>query len=209
MSLIVLEGVNKKYGDKCVLNNFNLEIKEGEFLGIKGKSGRGKTTLLNIIGLQETYEGACYYDGKKVDIKNKKWVRKLLKEEIGYLFQNFALVEDRTVYDNLRIVIGKKKKKNVEALMSDALEMVGLKKELLYQKVYKCSGGEQQRIAVARLILKNCKTILADEPTGSLDRENAHRIMNLLARLNAQGKTVIMVSHDDSMLSYCKRVIDI
>lgn len=208
MALIELKNVNKSYGDKCILNNLNVEIDEGEFVGIKGKSGRGKTTLLNIIGLQESFEGNLYFDGNKVDINDKKTIRKLLKDEVGYLFQNFALVDDMKVYDNLNIVVDKKKK-NVEKTMIDALKLVGLDKDFLYQKVYKCSGGEQQRIAVARLVLKNCRLILADEPTGSLDLENANLIMKLLTELNEQGKTIIMVSHDDEMLSYCKRVIDL
>ncbi len=208
MSLIELKNVNKNYGEKCVLENLNIDINEGEFIGIKGKSGRGKTTLLNIIGLQETFEGELYFDGNKIDINDKKAVRKLLKDEVGYLFQNFALVDDMNVYDNLNIVIDKKNKKTEKAMIN-ALELVGLNKDFLYQKVYKCSGGEQQRIAVARLILKNCRIILADEPTGSLDFENANLIMKLLTELNEQGKTIIMVSHDDKMISYCKRVIDL
>lgn len=208
MSLIELKNVNKNYGEKCVLENLNIDINEGEFIGIKGKSGRGKTTLLNIIGLQETFEGEYYFEGNKVDLNDKKSVRSLLKEQVGYLFQNFALIDDMNVYDNLNIVIDKKKK-NTESAMIDALELVGLNKDFLYQKIYKCSGGEQQRIAVARLILKNCKIILADEPTGSLDMENANLIMKLLTGLNEQGKTIIMVSHDDKMISYCKRVVEL
>lgn len=208
MSLIELKNVNKNYGEKCVLKNLNIDINEGDFVGIKGRSGRGKTTLLNIIGLQETFEGEYYFDGNKVDLDDKKSVRSLLKEQVGYLFQNFALIDDMNVYDNLNIVIDKKKK-NTESAMIDALELVGLNKDFLYQKIYKCSGGEQQRIAVARLILKNCKIILADEPTGSLDMENANLIMKLLTELNEQGKTIIMVSHDDKMISYCKRVVEL
>lgn len=208
MAFIELKNINKKYEKKSVLENLNLDIYEGEFVGIKGKSGRGKTTLLNIIGLQETFEGDYYFNGNKVDLKDKKMVRNLLKNQIGYLFQNFALIDDLTVYDNLCIVMDKKDK-TTEKEMKDALELVGLNQDFLHQKVYKCSGGEQQRIAVARLILKNCKLILADEPTGSLDMENANLIMKLLTELNEKGKTIVMVSHDDKLISQCKRVVEL
>ena len=113
------------------------------------------------------------------------------------------------VYENLKIVINKKSGKNEKQLMTEALEKVGFGEEFLNKKIYTCSGGEQQRIAIARLVLKDCDIVLADEPTGSLDEKNTEIVMKLLTGLNEEGKTVVMVSHDDDALSYCKEIVQI
>ena len=133
----------------------------------------------------------------------------MLKNTIGCLFQNYALIDDLNVYENLKIVINKKSGKNEKQLMTEALEKVGFGEEFLNKKIYTCSGGEQQRIAIARLVLKDCDIVLADEPTGSLDEKNTEIVMKLLTGLNEEGKTVVMVSHDDDALSYCKEIVQI
>ncbi|SDB36153.1 ATP-binding cassette domain-containing protein [Eubacterium oxidoreducens] len=209
MNAIELKNISKKYGDNKIFDHYNLEVKQGTFLGIKGRSGRGKTTLLNIMGLLEDYEGSLKVMGEEVKPKNKKKRKELLENVIGYLFQNYALIDDASVYENLKIVSKEKNKKKEKARMLDALEKVGVAGDYLNKKIYTCSGGEQQRIAVARLMLKNCEIVLADEPTGSLDEKNTEIVMKLLTQLNESGKTIVMVSHDDAALSYCKEVIQI
>ncbi len=209
MKAIILENIRKKYNDNVIFDNFNLEVEDGDFVGIKGNSGRGKTTLLNIIGLLEKAEGNIKIYDETVNFSNKKQKLNILKTTIGYLFQNYALVDDLTVYENLKIVLEKKSKKETKALMVNALNKVGLNENMLFKKVCTCSGGEQQRIAIARLILKKCKLVLADEPTGSLDPENTKIVMNLLKQLNHEGKTILLVSHDSEVISNCKRIIDL
>ncbi len=206
MNAIELKKITKKYGDNIIFSDYNLNIEEGEFVGIKGKSGKGKTTLLNIIGLLEKCEGQVIIMGE--EIKTKKEKRMILRDIIGYLFQNFALIDDLSVYENLKVVLRGKDKKNME-LLRDALEKVQLTSGILNKKIYTCSGGEQQRIAIARLILKDSKIILADEPTGSLDKDNTDLVMKLLLDLNKVGKTIVMVSHDDYALSFANKVIEL
>ena len=209
MKALELKNISKKYGNNTIFDNYNLEVKKGTFLGIKGKSGRGKTTLLNIMGLLEDYEGTLNIMGEEVRYRDKKKRKELLKKVIGYLFQNYALIDDLTVYENLKIVINKKNKIKGKELMLEALEKVGVANEFLNKKIYTCSGGEQQRIAIARLMLKDCDIVLADEPTGSLDDKNTAIVMKLLTQLNEEGKTIVMVSHDDVALSYCKEIVQL
>lgn len=209
MAHIELHDICKKYGEKRILHDFNLDIEEGEFLGIKGNSGTGKTTLLNIIGLLESCEGIIKIGGQAVNSRNYKTVRAYLKERIGYLFQNFALIDDLTVYENLKIVIKKDEKKKIKEKMEMALQKVDLPKETINKKVYTLSGGEQQRVAIARLILKECDIILADEPTGSLDETNGKIIIDLLHDMNEQKKTIIMVSHDNRAFVHCSRIVEL
>lgn len=209
MNALELKNISKKYGNNTIFDNYNLEVKKGTFLGIKGKSGRGKTTLLNIMGLLEDYEGTLNIMGEEVRYRDKKKRKEMLKKVIGYLFQNYALIDDLTVYENLKIVINKKNKIKGKELMLEALEKVGVENEFLNKKIYTCSGGEQQRIAIARLMLKDCDIVLADEPTGSLDDKNTVIVMKLLTQLNEEGKTIVMVSHDDVALSYCKEIVQL
>ncbi|NLW53268.1 MAG: ATP-binding cassette domain-containing protein, partial [Tissierellia bacterium] len=151
MSLIKLENITKSYKGKLIFNNLNLEVQKGEFLGIKGESGAGKSTLLNIMGLLEECEGKVIIEGKEVSSHDTKEIRKLLKNKIGYLFQNYALIDDLTVYENLKIVLeGVSKKKGVELILQE-LNKLGLG-DVLDKKVFQLSGGEQQRVAIARLI---------------------------------------------------------
>lgn len=209
MSIIELKNVTKKYGEKTILDNVSLSIEAGEFVGIRGESGKGKTTLLNVIGLVEDCKGEVLIEGKVVRYKDRKKVMKLLRDKIGYLFQNFALIDDITVYENLKIVMSKGEKQELREQVIDALEQVGLSEEYVDKEVCKLSGGEQQRVAAARIILKKCDIVLADEPTGSLDIKNAYIIMELLKKFNEEGKTIIIVSHDYRVFTYCSRVIEL
>lgn len=185
---VEIKNVNKHFGEKRLFDNFSCDIKQGDFVVITGASGCGKTTLLNMIGgLESVTSGKISVAG--LEITNQKNLQIYYRDIVGFVFQNFALVEQKTVEENLKMI---HKKGQTEVSVQEALRSVGMEKALK-QKVYSLSGGEQQRIALARLRLKNCQLILADEPTGSLDRKNGQLVMEILHEMNAEGKTVIMV----------------
>lgn len=205
--MIEIKNLNKKFNDKVIFNNLNLTIEDGEMLAISGASGSGKTTLLNILGkLDKEYDGNII-----IDNKNLKTITQTnyLRNTIGYLFQNYALADNLTVTRNLDFSLKYSDDKSLEA-KENALEMVGLDpKEYLNKKIYTLSGGGQQRVALARLFLKPCSIILADEPTGSLDVKNRDVVLEILRKMNEHGKTVIVVTHDPYVLTVCNRVIKI
>ena len=193
---IVLRDVSKKFGNHRVLENINLDICQGEFVCIFGKSGGGKTTLLNIIGTLEDYDsGRVFCFSKQDPVKNKKIGEILRREKIAYLFQNFALVEKMTVEENMLLATKYNKEKNKPKIIEDALSKMGVL-DKLKSKVYELSGGEQQRVALARNMVKPFEIMLADEPTGSLDYENKKIVIDTLIQLNSEGKTIVVVSHD-------------
>lgn len=207
MSIVKLKNISKSYYQHNVFHDFNLEIDEGEFIIISGKSGSGKSTLCNIIGLlDKPDQGKVFIKDQEIDYKDNK-IAKLLSKNISYLFQNFALIDNKTVGYNLELVYpSKKERKNNRKLIEEKLSEVGM--EETYDKyIYECSGGQQQRVAIARLLLKQGDIIICDEPTGSLDEENKMLVMNLICDLHKKGKTIIMVTHDKTLYSYAKRVI--
>ena len=183
--MIIIRGLNKAFGEKIIFSNFNLEIPDGSFVVISGDSGSGKSTLLNMIGgIEKPDSGSIIIEGLNITrLKNKN---SFFADTVGFLFQNFALLENKTVKENL-------------SLIKEALNRVGLSKEV-NKKVYQLSGGEQQRVALARLMMKKCSVVLADEPTGSLDKKNRDIVMRLLHELNEEGKTVIIVTHDQGII---------
>ncbi len=200
--MIELKGITKRFGEITLFNDLCLTINDGEYVVIMGPSGSGKTTLLNIIGgLEKVDKGEVTVDD--FSLTGKKNLRRYYKEKVGFLFQNFALVENKTVMENLNMV---HKSARTEVSIDEALKMVGMydKKN---ETVYKLSGGEQQRVAAARLFLKKCDIILADEPTGSLDYDNGMKIIDILHWLNDSGKTVILVTHDERVLKSGDRLI--
>lgn len=209
--MIKIENLSKSFDKKLVLDKLTFEIDDGEMVAIVGESGSGKSTLLNIIGLIEgDYEGDYYFKDKKNVRVNSRESSKLIRDEISYIFQSFALVEDESVRKNLELALAyvKQSKKDKEAYMVAALKKVGME-EYLDQKVASLSGGEQQRIALARAILKPSSLILADEPTGSLDNKNKEYVMETLKELNKAGKTIIVVTHDAYTADMCKRKISL
>ncbi|MEG2016909.1 MAG: ATP-binding cassette domain-containing protein, partial [Clostridium sp.] len=173
------------------------------FTIVSGPSGSGKSTLLNIIGLLDKKSSGDInlFDQKNVAPFSKK-AELLLRDKIGYLFQNYALVENKTVGYNLKIALENVKgtKAEKERMIRKGLKEVGLE-GYEDKNVYKCSGGEQQRIAIARLLLKPCELILADEPTGSLDHGNKMLVVELLKKLHEDGKTIVMVTHDEELMA--------
>ncbi|NNU75210.1 putative bacteriocin export ABC transporter [Clostridium estertheticum] len=206
--MIELKNVTKCYGKEMILNKFNLSVKNGEIIAIKGVSGKGKSTLLNIIGLIEGFDdGELIIHGVSGLTPTNKKTPQMIREKIGYLFQNFALIDNATVEYNLNIAMkyikissAQKHEKVIKALYDVGLQ--GYEKK----KVYELSGGEQQRVSIARIMVKPCDIILADEPTGSLDEKNKNKILGLLKSLNEQGKTIVIVTHDESVTHICTRV---
>lgn len=205
LSKIYKNGKHKFYA----LNNISLNIKSGEFLMITGRSGCGKSSLLNIIGLIDDFDSGDYFlYGQNIKQLNKKQLAKTRLNQIGYIYQSFNLINELNCLDNIQLIQGYagvsklERQKNAKSLIS----RVGLsKKANSYPS--ELSGGEQQRIAIARAISNNPKIILADEPTWNLDYNTGLEIMSLLKELNKQGITIIMVTHDRDLLSYSSRFL--
>ncbi len=204
--MIKLENIDVQYGSLDVLRNFNLEINEGQMIALCGRSGSGKTTILNLIsGFMKPKTGSVFVNDKNVSTLNKKEHRKFLKNEISYLVQDFALLEDETIYENLEFVFDGSRKDKRE-IVQKTLEKVNISKDI-DTLVYTLSGGEQQRIALARIMLKKGDIILADEPTGNVDVENASIILGYLSDLAKAGKTVVVVTHDTNFIEMYDAVI--
>ncbi len=200
--MIKIEHLNKSFSDVVLFKDFNLEIKDGDFVVFSGISGCGKTTLLNMIGSLESYDsGKITVNGLDIGIKRNQ--RKYLREEVGFVFQNFALVEEKTVKENLKL-INRKNGSGME--MEEALEKVGLLSKI-NTKVYSLSGGEQQRVALARVLMKRCSIVLCDEPTGSLDRANGDAVIDIIKGMHRNGKTIVMVTHDEKYKNCGERLI--
>lgn len=200
--MISLKRISKSFGDNTILDNVNVEINQGQFVVIYGQSGGGKSTLLNIIGLIDNdFEGVITVMGKNNPKLNSKETQNLLRNHISYLFQNYGLIDNETVMQNLDILFTRKVSKNDKALTSkQALKKVGLDESYLNRKVFTLSGGEQQRIALAKVIIKDSDIIICDEPTGSLDEENKFNIIDILKQMTE--KTIIIVSHDQELFKY-------
>ena len=209
--MIQLENITKTIGKKVILENLSLKINQGDLVAIVGKSGSGKSTLLNLLGLIDgDYNGHYEIFGQQNVPVNSVKSQTIIREHISYLFQNFALIDNETVEYNLMLALKyvKLSKKDKVKRIEEILERVELP-STLHQKVSELSGGEQQRIAVARAILKPSQLLLADEPTGSLDPENRDLVLNFLLDMNKEGKTVIIVTHDAYVAQQCHRVIEL
>ncbi|MFI9403575.1 ATP-binding cassette domain-containing protein [Nocardia sp. NPDC052316] len=202
---IEVRRLRKTVGERLLFDDLSFSVDRGRMLAITGASGSGKTTLLNCIGLLDDYDGGEIV----VNDTNLKKIRRrdrvtYFRHEVGYLFQNYALMDDQTVDENLSIACtytkrgtGKKRDWKLEAL-----EQVGLR-DKLHARVYELSGGEQQRVAMARLLIRRPSLVLADEPTGALDSENRDAIMRHIGRLRDSGTTVVLVTHDPSVAAQC------
>lgn len=200
--MIEIKKIHKSFSDKVIFSDFSFTIQDGDFIVFSGNSGCGKTTLLNMIGgLDKPDEGSIIVDG--CNIYEMKKTRDYFTYKIGFLFQNFALIENKTVRENIEMV---QKKARSGVSLSDALNFVGIL-DKMDTEIYKLSGGEQQRVAIARLIFKKCDIILADEPTGSLDMGNTKLVMQLLHQLNDKGKTIILVTHNEKIIESERHVV--
>ena len=202
----MIEGINirKSYGRNIIFDDFNFRIENGEYVCFSGNSGTGKSTLLNMIGQTDSPDsGMILYDRRPVRTKKEK--KKFFGEKAGFIFQNFALMGNETVQANLEL-IPTAHRTNIS--IRDALKIVGLENKQ-NAMTYTLSGGEQQRVALARLFLKKCEIILADEPTGSLDKSNAELVMSVLEYPNSLGRTLIVVTHDPDIKQRAGRIIDL
>jgi len=205
--LVELKNISKSYEEKIIFNKYNFRLEDGEMVAIVGDSGTGKTTLINIIGgLDDADDGQICIGKYTNPYRNKKLKEKIYREYIGFLFQNYALIENYTVYENLELATKYVAKGERKKLCEEALLQVGLS-DKHDVKVYKLSGGEQQRVALARLMVKPNKLILADEPTGALDADNRDNVMKILREMNKLGKGVIIVTHDMFVANQCDRIV--
>ena len=215
MEKIVLKNIIKSFGtgEKKVhaLQGINLSIEDGEMVAVMGKSGSGKSTLLNVLGgLIQADKGTYLFENKQINNLNQKQLSTFRSGNIGFILQYYALLDDRTVFKNIALPLkyGKNKKRYITAKTEKLL-----KKMEIYDKRnnYPCelSGGQCQRTAIARALANDPEVILADEPTGSLDSGTETMIMELFKQMNRDGKTIIIVTHDESVAKYCDRIITI
>ncbi len=207
-SMIELQHIWKQFGSRIIFSDLSLNFQSGMVYALIGDSGCGKTTLLNMLAKLETFDkGEIIYKGKSLtSLKNNEFYR----NELGYLFQNFGLLESQTIRENLELgMIGKKKnkKQEKERLLLQALQAVRLDYLCLNQKIFELSGGEAQRVALAKIILKNPPLILADEPTASLDPKNSKEIMEILLELRNANRTIIIATHNPSIWKMADQVI--
>ena len=209
-SYIQIESLSKSYGKHRILSGIDLVVGKGESVAITGPSGCGKTTLLNILGLLETYEsGSILLSGKKYPGTETRQAMLLRRNEINYLFQSFALIDSRTVRDNLMLALyyTKLSKGEKEEAIEKTLKRFSVSSKL-DSNVNELSGGEKQRVAISRAMLKPGNLILADEPTGSLDARMAEIVMDsLVSAARETGKTLVVVTHDMLMADKCDRTL--
>ncbi|MBW0769100.1 putative bacteriocin export ABC transporter [Mammaliicoccus lentus] len=206
--MIQIRNLSKQFNEQHLFSNFNLSINEGEMVAITGKSGSGKSTLLGCMcGLEKFDKGVIEVNKRDIAKMSRKAKMLLYRDKLGYLFQNYALISHESINYNLNIVLNYKKisKEQKKIKKSEVLKKVGLNKPL-NTKVYTLSGGEQQRVAIARLLLKEPLLIFADEPTGALDEENKHIILELLSDFKGKS-TIVIVTHDEEVMKYCDRSI--
>lgn len=197
---IDLLNVSKSFGSKKIFTDLNLIFESGKSYALIGGSGSGKSTLLNIIGRLEKIDSGNVLVDKQDIWKIKE--RAFFKNTVGYVFQNYSLIDNKTVYDNLSLITKDKK------TITDVLEKVGLSSDYLHQKIYELSGGQAQRVAIARMLMKPRKIILADEPTGALDGEIGKEIIRLLLNERDKDKYVIIATHDPAVYNEVDVIID-
>ena len=197
---IDLLNVSKSFGSKKIFTDLNLIFESGKSYALIGGSGSGKSTLLNIIGRLEKIDSGNVLVDKQDIWKIKE--RIFFKNTVGYVFQNYSLIDNKTVYDNLSLITKDKK------TITDVLEKVGLSSDYLHQKIYELSGGQAQRVAIARMLMKPRKIILADEPTGALDGEIGKEIIRLLLNERDEDKYVIIATHDPAVYNKVDVIID-
>ena len=211
---INLRNIYKEYQDGkdklVVLSNINLHIKSGEFVAIVGASGSGKSTLLQIIGMLLSPEkGAYFLDDFNVLEMKEKQKQIFRNQKLGFIVQNFALINEYSIYENIVLPLKyntainrSEYSKKINSILQE-LEILNRRETI----VNKLSGGQQQRVAIARALINDPDILLADEPTGSLDNDNSIKVMEILKKYNAMGKTIVIVTHDDEIAKQCDKII--
>jgi len=211
--LINAEGLNKQFGHGensiWALKDITMSISAGELIAVSGPSGCGKTTVLNILGLVlPPTNGNLVIDGLPLRNLNENKRASYRNQLFGYIVQDFALIEEASVYSNIEIPLlyatPKINRSNRSSKITEAITQLGLK-DRLHEKVKKLSGGQRQRVAIARAIVNNPEIILADEPTGSLDTETGNEVMSILKSLVSEGKTIVLVTHNPEIADQCQR----
>lgn len=209
--MIVVEDLSKSFGSRTLWSDVGFTVDRGEMLALVGPSGAGKSTLLNCIGLLETADGGeIRVDGSDITRFGRNARRRFRRDSLGYLFQNYALIDNATVSANLDAAVAasgaalRRRRREYEA----ALERVGLAGRAR-ELIYRLSGGEQQRVALARLLVKKPTLILADEPTGALDEENEAMVVEVLRDMSRQGATVIIATHRDQVQASCDSLFEV
>ncbi|RZQ53614.1 phosphonate ABC transporter ATP-binding protein [Pseudoalteromonas phenolica] len=213
--MINLTNISKIFRTESVethaLDSVSLHVERGEFVAIMGQSGSGKSTLLNIVGmLDHIDQGEYIFDGQDISGFTENKLADIRKDNIGFIFQSFNLIDELTVFENVELPLvyqGIAKKEREQRVLA-ILEKVDIahRKDHYPQQL---SGGQQQRVAVGRAIVAEPKMLLADEPTGNLDSKNGEEVMKLLAQLNREGVTIVMVTHSDHHANYAHRVINV
>lgn len=215
--LIALNGISKSYQASHgappyqVLKDANLSIDKGEMVAIKGSSGAGKSTLLHIIGcLDKPTSGSYLLNGQDVSQLSLSKLAEIRNASFGFVMQHFALIEEDNALQNVAtpLLFAKARRSQMDARAMEQLGNVGME-QMANKRIATLSGGEKQRVAIARAMVNNPEIILADEPTGALDRANTEKIVQLFQQLNEKGKTIIIVTHDDFVAQSCRRIVTI
>ena len=215
--LIALNGISKSYQASHgappyqVLKDANLSIDKGEMVAIKGSSGAGKSTLLHIIGcLDKPTSGSYLLNGQDVSQLSLSKLAEIRNASFGFVMQHFALIEEDNALQNVEtpLLFAKARRSQMDARAMEQLRNVGME-QMANKRIATLSGGEKQRVAIARAMVNNPEIILADEPTGALDRANTEKIVQLFQQLNEKGKTIIIVTHDDFVAQSCRRIVTI
>lgn len=206
--MIRLENVSKSFGNRKLFSNLSLTLESGKIYALIGSSGSGKTTLMNMMAKLESYEGDIICYGKNLKAYKSK---DFFRHRLGYLFQNFGLLESQSIDDNLKLgFIGQKiSKKERQQKELAALKQVGLDYLTLDKPIFELSGGESQRVALAKVILKNPPFILADEPTASVDPETSNAIMSILLSLRNDHRTIVIATHNPAIWEMADEIISV
>ncbi|MFI6059218.1 ABC transporter ATP-binding protein [Streptomyces sp. NPDC051286] len=207
--MIEIENLSKSYGPRTLWSGLDFTVQRGQLLALVGPSGSGKSTLLNCFGLLDSpSSGAIRHEGKDITGFGPGAARRYRRDVLGYLFQNYALIENATVAANLEVAMKPRRKRGNSPTVADALERVGLDGREKEQ-VHRLSGGEQQRVALARLIVKQPALVLADEPTGALDHDNTTLVVDILRTMSDDGCAVVIATHNDAVRDRCDTVLTV
>ncbi|POX63321.1 lipoprotein ABC transporter ATP-binding protein [Streptomyces sp. Ru62] len=207
--MIEIENLRKSYGPRTLWSGLDFTVRRGQLLALVGPSGSGKSTLLNCLGLLDTpSSGAIRHEGRDITGFGPRAARHYRRDVLGYLFQNYALIENASVAANLEVAMKPRRKRADAPTVAEALARVGLAGREKEQ-VHRLSGGEQQRVALARLIVKQPALVLADEPTGALDHDNTTLVVDILRTMSEDGCAVVIATHNDAVRDRCDTVLTV